>query len=36
MTQQDERALVRQALVVVGCLVGVMMFLAASFLRGLL
>jgi hypothetical protein len=35
MNQQEERALVRQALVVVCCLVGVMLFLAASFLRGL-
>ena len=35
MTQQEEREIVRQALVVVGCLV-VAMFLAAAFvLRGM-
>jgi hypothetical protein len=36
MNQHEEAAIVRQALVVVCCLVGVMTFLAASFLRGLL
>jgi hypothetical protein len=33
MTQQEERALVRQAFIAVGCLV-VAMFLAASFVLG--